>query len=117
MSIYGKGIRGKATKLHAQKVRERGFCQNCGRTPPEIRLECAHIISRRYAATRCLLNNAFALCSGCHRYFTEWPLEFHDFVIRQIGADAYDDLRALANAGVKTNDAFWQDQIDRLEAA
>lgn len=111
MSIYGKGIRGKATRLHAIVIRQRGACQNCGSTDT---LQAAHIISRRYAATRCDPNNAFCLCATCHRRFTEWPLEFHDFVIDHIGADGYDDLRAKAMAGVKTNDAYWQDWIDRL---
>ena len=112
-SLYGKGRRGKATRLHSLVVRARGACEHCGRS--HLALQCAHIIGRRYAATRTDPANAFCLCAGCHFRFTEWPLEFHDFVLGKIGADAYDDLRAKAEAGVKANDLFWQDQIDRLQ--
>ena len=119
MSIYGTGPRGKATRLHSLVVRARGVCEAAGWNDKACsdRLECAHIISRRYAATRCDPNNAFSLCSAHHRWFGEWPLEFHTFVIDRIGADAYDDLRARAMAGAKTNDAFWQSWIERLEAS
>ncbi len=111
MSIYGKGIRGKATKLHARVIRQRGACQRCGSTNT---LQCAHIISRHYAATRCDPANAFCLCAGCHRWAHNWPVEMGQWIIDQIGADAYDDLRAKAMAGVKTNDVYWQEQIDVL---
>lgn len=116
MSVYGKGKRGKATRLHAQVVRQRGVCENdTGNGPGHSpKLECAHIISRRYAATRCDPANAFCLCSACHRHFTAWPLEFHTFVIGKIGANGYDDLRAAAMSSPKTNDAFWQGWIDVL---
>lgn len=113
---YGKGVRGKATRLHAETVRARGVCEAAGwhDMACSARLECAHIIGRRYAATRCDPDNAFCLCSAHHRYFTEWPYEFQRFIESTIGANAYDDLRARAMAGVKTNDAYWQSWIDLL---
>lgn len=112
-SIYGKGKRGKATKLHSLVVRSRGACERCGRTET---LQAAHIIGRRYAATRCDENNAWCLCAGCHRRLTEWPNEHMHFVAQTIGMDRYDELRVKALAGVKTNDLFWQGEIDRLQA-
>ncbi len=123
MSIYGKGLRGKATRLHAELVRGRGRCENdLGYGPGHSdRLECAHIITRSRPATRVDLANAFCLCSACHRYFTAWPVEFGRFVVDKIGADAYDDLRAKAMAGPVNSDGvrvpsgsdapFWQDRI------
>ena len=29
-NIYGKGAKGRATKLHAQIVRSKGSCEKCG---------------------------------------------------------------------------------------
>lgn len=111
-SIYGKGLKGKATKLHAKVVGQRGHCKNCGRTS---NLQCAHIVSRRYTATRCDPENAFCLCAKCHMHFTEWPLEFTVFVLEQIGPEEYDELKQRAEAGAQGKDAFWQEWIDLLE--
>ncbi len=103
-----KAAKAKATKLHAQLVRARGQCQSCGKTSD---LQCAHIISRRYSATRTLLENAFCLCAGCHMRFTEWPLEFAEFVDVKIGPDAYEGLRSLALSHVKVD---WFGEVERL---
>src|SRR5687768_5366455 len=94
-------------------VRSRGRCENCGddwRTTGS-KLECAHIISRRYANTRTMEANAFCLCSRCHMRFTEWPLEFAAFVVEQIGQDYYDQLQALAHDPRKMD---WYDELERL---
>ncbi len=78
-----------------------------------MNLQCAHIVSRRYNATRTDLWNAFCLCAGCHMHFTEWPLEFSDFVIREIGEDAYEALKTKATAGGKVD---WAEEAERLGA-
>lgn len=98
----------KATELHAKIVRARGACESCGKT---TNLQCAHLVSRRYSATRTDLNNAFCLCAGCHMRFTEWPLEFHRFVVNRIGERAYEILRLKAEAGGAPD---WHDEVTRL---
>jgi hypothetical protein len=110
-SIYGTGLKGKATKLHAEVVRARGRCESCGSAD---RLQCAHIVTRRRNATRVDPSNAFCLCQGCHLRFTHDPLEWVDFVCSKIGRDAYDDLQFRSKQPVKANDAYWQSWIDRL---
>lgn len=110
--MYGKGLRGKATKLHAELVRSRGRCERCGIVG--VAFQCAHIIPRRYAATRTDPGNAWCLCAGCHLKTTEWASEHMDLIDSTIGFDAYEDLRIRAEAGVKANDAYWQGWIDRL---
>lgn len=111
-SIYGKGPRAKATKLHSLVVRARGACERCGRSPE--RLECAHIIGRRYAAVRTDETNAWCLCSGCHRRLTEHPDEHMAFVAQTIGMEAFTLLKERALVGVKANDAFWLAECERL---
>jgi 5-methylcytosine-specific restriction endonuclease McrA len=113
VSIYGKGLRGKATKLHAELVRGRGSCANCGGTS---NLQCAHIIPRRYAATRTDPANAYCLDARCHMRFTEHADEWMAFIDRTIGRAEFDRLKAKAEAGVKANDAFWQAEVSRLTA-
>lgn len=116
-NIHGKGARGKATKLHSLIVRERAnyVCENCGNTREESQIQCAHIISRNYGATRTDERNAFALCAKCHWRFGKWPIEFARFVFDKIGEEEYDRLAAKAEAG-RGNPTNWPLELERLEA-
>lgn len=110
--MYGTGLKAKATRLHAQVVRARGRCERCGDRGPT--LQCAHIIGRRYNATRTDETNAWCLCAACHFRTGEHADEFMALVHDTIGLDAYWELKRRAEAGVKANDAFWQAEIERL---
>lgn len=127
--IYGKGPRGKATMLHSLVVRSRGACERCGRAGedqtvrvPQVGtlvlpvggLQAAHIISRRYVATRTDERNAWALCPACHRRLTEHPHEHVHFTIETIGQAQFDRLCARAMSGQQGKAAFWSAEIDRL---
>lgn len=121
---YGKGARGKATRLHSQVVRERAGnrCENCQRAKGDINpdtgkevksIQCAHIISRHMTATRTDETNAFCLCASCHWYFGKWPLEFAAFVFDKVGVDRYAALKAKAEAG-KGKPVDWDAEVERL---
>jgi hypothetical protein len=109
-------LKRKATTLHSQYVRARdGACVRCGTTSGQ--LQCAHIISRRYAATRCDENAAACLCAACHRRLTEHPHEHVGFFTVYLGSwDAYQALIDKANAGKDTvmRAEFWQERITAL---
>ena len=113
--MYGKGKKGKATKLHSKVIRTIGMCERCGDADYE-RLQCAHIIGRKYNATRTDLRNAFCLCATCHAFFTDHPVEFGKFVARTWANTYYDHLKELARPGTKGTDAFWDDRIVFLES-
>lgn len=106
-------VKAECTRLHSQIVRSRGRCENCGDgwRATGSKLECAHIISRRFSNTRTLVENAFCLCSRCHMRFTEWPLEFAAFVLERIGQDRYDYLHRVAHEQRKMD---WHAELDRL---
>ena len=108
---YGKGDKAKATKLHSELVRTAGYCESCGGSNY---LQCAHVISRRYSATRTLLNNAFALCAGCHRRFTDHPLEFARFVTTTPIRSVYDQMYELSQLNQKYPKTFWTDRLAEL---
>lgn len=120
--LYGKGPKGKATRLHAQLVRSRGRCEACavGWEPMPISpgpLECAHIISRRYSATRTDETNAFALCSSHHRYFGLWGMEFARFIESKIGVEGYDALKDKAERNPRPwKESDWKTEVVRLSA-
>lgn len=112
-SSYGKGPKGKATRLHSLVVRTRGRCERCDQTDYS-KLQCAHIIPRRYAATRTDEQAAWCLCAACHMRLTENPDEHMALVAETIGMERFYELKARAERGVKTSAAFWQAEIERL---
>lgn len=111
MSIYGKGWKGKATKLHSQIVRSLGYCQRCGERDSAL-LQCAHIASRKYSATRTDISASLCLCAKCHRYFHDVPTTFRPFVISIIGEEKLADIEAKAQPITKMD---WEAEYHRLK--
>jgi len=109
MSIYGKGSKGKCDKLASLIVRNIGYCEDCGSTE---NLQCSHIVSRKYSATRTDLDNLQCLCAKCHRRYTDWPKEFSRWITKSIGVEKYESLRLKANTYTKMN---WDDELVRLK--
>lgn len=110
--IYGKGPKGKATKLHSKIIRSLGYCQHCGESDYPL-LQAAHIISRKYSATRTDLSNAFCLCARCHRLYTDFPVLFTEFIYEKIGKDKYQELHDKAQPTTKMD---WDAELARLQA-
>lgn len=111
-TTYGKGARGKATRLHSLLVRSRGRCEKCGETNP-TKLQTAHIIPRRYAATRTDEANAFCLCAADHMRFTEHPDEWMHFIAQTIGMEEFHRLKTKALTVTKMD---WAVECERLSA-
>lgn len=105
-----KALRRKADQLFSAIVRARGACESCGRTE---RLQCAHIVPRRYLSVRWIEENALCLCSACHVYYTHFPLEFEAFVLARIGEEPYGQLKREAMQG--HGPPPYREIIDRLE--
>lgn len=77
----------------------------CLHTGMEGRLECAHIYGRRAKILRWSLDNAVSLTSASHRYFTENPIAFHDWLEATLGEGHMAILREKAQGHMKTNAA------------
>lgn len=82
--------------LFAAIVRAPGECIRCG---SRENLQCAHIRSRRYNATRWSFDNAVCLCATCHYFFTVNPLRWEEWVVERFGARRWNALRKKALAG------------------
>lgn len=118
-SFYGKGPKGKATKLHAEVVRARGRCERCGSS---WQLETAHIIRRNHVgdpdgiSLRTNPDNAWCLCSSCHRLTEDEPHLFMELVDRTIGRDLYDEFVRLKHAPHRQwRDRDWEAECARLQ--
>jgi hypothetical protein len=79
------------------------WCMRCGR---EDTLQAMHIVGRRNKAVRWSLDNAVTGCAACHRYFTENPIAFHDWLRSLYGDGHLDLLREKSQAILKTNEAL-----------
>lgn len=65
--------------------------------------ECAHIWGRANRSTRWDIGNAVALCSHCHRFFTENPMAFHAWLSKHLGEGHLELLNERRRAILKTN--------------
>ena len=114
MSVaYGKGAKGRATKLHAELVRSRGRCERCGAVGEAAFLQCAHIVPRGFSHTRTDLANAWCLCASCHAILTNDPFLHVMFANATIGETAYEALRKKAQDGVRVK-FDWEAEVVRL---
>ena len=111
--MYGTGKKGKATKLASKVVRTLGRCEKCG-SPNYESLQSAHIIGRKYNATRTMLRNQICLCASCHAHFTDHPLEFANWVMISNLEQYTGTMSNLAKVPFKAKDAYWDMRIDFL---
>ncbi len=120
-NMYGKGDKGKATKLHSVLVRSLGRCESCFyvcscsdmfKHGLDCKLQCAHIQGRKASATRTLLINSFSLCASCHAKFTDKPLSFSRFVTTTWAQEYREILIQLSNTPTKVD---WTEELARLK--
>ena len=87
--------RDKVDKLFSKVIHLRDkICQACGKSSGL--LDAAHLLSRRYAATRWDTANALLLCRRDHMRFTQNPEEWVRFVESRIGKEGYRILEIRA---------------------
>jgi len=106
----------KADNAFSKMIRERdGVCvANRARTEtcssPAF-LQCAHIVSRSYSATRLDPDNAVTLCRSCHMYFTNRPLEWKSFI------SGYEDDDGNWIPGILPRDHYYMAEVRALRGA
>lgn len=100
------------------------LCEWRDETPPKVRCvreptDWAHIIPRRFSATRCEPDNAWALCRLHHGLVDKDPEAKRELARLTIGLDRYHELRQLAYAGLAGVQLsplmFWRGEEERLE--
>lgn len=109
MKSRASGAKAKADKLFSLLVRQVGHCERCGKTS---HLQCAHIISRRFSATRTLRDNAWCLCAGCHMEVDTHAGLKMLLAEQTIGEERYWELYHLAHGSTGKKD--WTAEAARL---
>lgn len=103
----------EADRLLRILVRQRRSCERCGQPGTDT----AHIVRRRFAATRCLETNVWLLDRDCHRIVDNDRTQFLILVHSTIGARHYEVLRQVAEAGPPMPlSAWWPAEHARLRA-
>ena len=106
-------------RLFSQYIRRKaGYaCEKCGRR--DSKLECAHVYSRRYKATRWEPDNAMCLCFTCHRYYTEHPHQWTEYTENKLGK-RLDELWKMAQKAPAPKDhdkvEIGLELIDKIKA-
>lgn len=72
-------------------------CISCGKILPFEKADAGHYLSRRHNSTRFDENNVHAECSYDNRFNAEHLDGFRDNLIKKIGQQKFDLLRAKAN--------------------
>lgn len=97
-----------------------GACLYCGNTETN---ECAHLVGRRNKAVRWDMMNAVSLCHYHHRYFTENPVAFYDWLAITLGEGHLDILREKAQGVFKTTrqirleiGRYYREEVRKKEA-
>ena len=103
-------------KLWSAAVRKKGYCELCGRKPPEVVLHAHHIYSRTHRSTRYDLDNSVCLCMGCHLYTAHKSVqEFSDWVGEKLGSEKLDALRKKAHTPVKYTKEEKLEMLEKLK--
>lgn len=110
-----------ATRIHAQIVRDHGFCEAAERgwliqVDCAGSHECAHIIDRAWATTRTDLENGLCLCQAHHRYIDNYP---GGLMHELVDPDLFHKLQVKARRGIRewsglTTPSWWSSERERL---
>ena len=80
-------------------------------------IHCAHVHTRKHRSTRWNATyGAIALCAKCHRRFTDFPVEWGDFLRRYMGSSNYDEAKRLAWSVRKYTKAEKKEMIAHYKA-
>ncbi len=108
-----KGTKAKADKIYSEVIRSVGYCE--AESYNDVRcsqqLQCMHICSRRFNATRTDTRNGMSGCAAHHRFFTDHPREFSHFITTTWAQKYYDDMYQKSRTATKID---WNERIEFL---
>jgi hypothetical protein len=99
--VFSMYIRLRDSKRYGYKYFK---CISCGKILPFEKADAGHYMSRRHNATRFDEDNVHAECSYDNRFNAEHLDGFRENLIRKIGQQRFDLLRAKANTSKSFSD-------------
>lgn len=101
-SVFSKFIRQGATE-----------CYTCG---GKGTLQAGHFVSRTYLSTRWDEDNVRPQCVGCNILGRGKPLDFEDRLIKDLGPEKVQALKAKRKELLKPTRAFYEQKIAHYQA-
>lgn len=101
--------------IRRRAIERKGGCECCGnqkydRTredgtifPAWMTLQCSHGIGRSNIKVRFDMSNGWGLCGGCHMKLEHNPILHDEFILRELGQEEYDLLKARASVKGRTD--------------
>ena len=106
-------LKKKVDQVFSLFIRRHGVCQGSGHgCECGGNLQCAHIISRWNLRLRWDEMNVLCLCAGHHRYWTNRPLEWADF-IRKNFSKQYNYVMTHKEEKKKMKESDYREVIER----
>jgi hypothetical protein len=109
-----KGAKAKADELFSKIIRAQGSCEAEGKDGRRCsnQLQTAHIVTRKRSATRTDTRNAFCLCFAHHRWYTDYPRAFSQF-ITDTWAQYYYEL--VYRKSITPTKVDWEERVEFLK--
>ena len=117
MSKERTKLRKKLDRVFSLYIRERDdyVCVVCGKTKPEVVIQCGHLFSRASYSTRWDESNAYAQCASCN-YRHEFDFEpFRRAWVYLNGQAAYDALYEVHRKSRKFTASDFEEMIEEFQ--
>ena len=88
-----------------------GECYTCGKRLHYKQGHCGHFIPRNILVTRWDENNSRLQCPGCNLWGNGKILDFEDRLVKEIGREAVDKMKASRFEILKVDSAWYENKI------
>jgi len=114
----------KVARREIVEERDQNICQRCGHSDGEIYhegsttwisgIQWCHVITREYYITRWDVDNSFAGCNRCHKWWHTNPILAFDWFAKKY-PERWERLKRILQGNCKTTDAdiraLWQERV------
>jgi 5-methylcytosine-specific restriction endonuclease McrA len=100
------------------RYRDNWTCQRCSKiyVPKSRGLHCSHFLGRRSYSTRLEPANAMALCMGCHKHVSSFPLDHVKLWEEKFSQEERERVKLLRNdSSIKKRDVLTEENYKRLK--
>ena len=105
--------------IRLRAIKRVGGCERCLKHKEIGELQTSHFHGRRKKSVRWHEDNAAGLCAGCHKHFTENPLEHVEWFKEQLGENKFTLLNIAAQTPQRVDKElikmYLQQKIKELE--
>lgn len=99
-------------RLRDSRPDDFGYCYTCGKRIHYKEGHCGHFVPRNILTTRWLESNCKLQCVGCNLYGNGKILDFEENLVKELGQEEVDILKARRHQVMKVNRAWYEEMIE-----